>query len=247
MAEKLSSHSSPSIHLVMLPHGYMPTDEEIELERQRREEADRKRDAATPRNVLPSTLDTLRAECEAHRHRIVEAMRQGQRFYPFTNANYAARLKGDAHGHLLPSLEPLWHAAAALDLNGTPSFPGEPQTALEAVAALDSLLAAIGGTAPAPTDSSVKKKPKRRGGRPRLEHSNRLKAQLYERIRKEREQHPGEPQTELAARLRADKDLVEMGRRGGVERITPKVIRAATAHMSQRQRDVRKKQETDPV
>jgi hypothetical protein len=39
----------------------------------------------------------------------------------------------------LPTLEPLWNAAQALNLGGVPAWPGEPQTGPDAFAALDAL------------------------------------------------------------------------------------------------------------
>lgn len=201
-----------------------------------------------PSNALPSTPDALRTECEMQRVRIIEAMRQGQRFYPCTNANFAALLKGNTHGHLLPSFERLWHAATALDIKNLPSYPGEPQTALEAVADLDSLLAVLAAPTPPVADdpsanSGTKAEPKRRGGRRRLEQSNPLKTSAYEYIRRAR--WPDEPYTDLANRLKHDEDFMDMARGAGVTRITYKTIRNAIEHEKQRHRDSAKKEERD--
>lgn len=115
----------------------IPDDAAIERERERQ----RKNAARAPlRNPPPATLDALLMECEKHRGRIVEAMRDRQPFHPCTNANFVALLKGKKQGFYLPPLEQLWHAATVLGLPNVPSFPGEPQTALDAVAALDALI-----------------------------------------------------------------------------------------------------------
>lgn len=95
---------------------------------------------AAPLNPFPATLAELLTECQEHRRRIVDAMRQGQQFYPCTNASFAAIVKGTAHGFLLPSMRRLINAAIVLDLGNVPAFAGEPQTEQEAVAVLDALI-----------------------------------------------------------------------------------------------------------
>lgn len=240
MIEPTSQHSTPWTPMQAVLFCYQPTDAEIESDRQRREDEDRKHAADPPRNCLPSTPAALLAECKSHRARIVEAMRQGQRFHPSTDANLAALLKGDVRGFLLPSFERLWHSAVALDVPNLPAFYGEPQAAMQAIAALDSLLGALaavmGSERPA---IEAKRQPNRRGGRRPLETSNPLKASVYAFIRNER--RPGERYTDLANRLKHDKDFVDMAKSAGVTKINYTLVRNAIEHASQRERAARKK------
>lgn len=97
--------------------------------------------AAVPLDPPPSTPTALLAECERHRGRIVDAMREGQtRFYPGTDANFLAALKGKISGFVFPPLGRLFDAAVALDLGDVPPLPCEPRTGRDAVALLDALI-----------------------------------------------------------------------------------------------------------
>lgn len=124
-------------YAMLEPPFRIPDDAEIERERERRQQSTGVPSLHPP----PTTVATLLAECEEHRRRIVDAIREGQRFYPGTNAHYAAIVKGEKTGFLPPSFGRLFDAALALDLGNAPAFPGEPQTGRDAIASLDALTA----------------------------------------------------------------------------------------------------------
>ncbi len=94
-----------------------------------------------PPKPLPSTLTELLAECEKRREQILAAMRSGQPALPGSLDSFAALLKGEKHGFLLPPLSRLFDAAIALGLGDAPAFSEDPQTGRDTLAALDGLLA----------------------------------------------------------------------------------------------------------
>jgi len=234
---------SPNNHFVELPC-VIPTDEEIERERQRRKEADRRRGAAPPLNPLPSTIPALLAECEKHRGRIVKAMRDGLRFLPYTDANFVAIIKGKAHGFPLPSFGRLFDAAVALDLGDAPALSGEPRTGRDAVAVLDVVIAWCRAkqelSPPAGSELAAEQpavRSKHRGGKKRLEDSDPLRANFYALICR-RHEH-GRRSSDVAERLKSDKDVVDLAKRVGLP-INSKTIRNAVAW--DRQRTIRNQQ-----
>jgi hypothetical protein len=83
---------------------------------------------------------------------------------------------------------------------------------------------------------------KRRDGKPPLEQSNPLKFQVYQRI--EREHKPGDDYTATVDRLKGEKDFSDQVKAAGLK-LGTKLVRNAIAFFDQRERDARKKQETD--
>jgi hypothetical protein len=107
-------------------------------------------------------------------------------------------------------------------------------------------LAAVENLAVAARDhEAATAKQKRKGGRPRLEHSNLLKLQIYQRI--QHEHSPGEDYVLTVNRLKDDKDFMEQVRQAN-QKLDTKLVRRALAFSDQRKRDQRaKKQETHPA
>lgn len=205
----------------------IPTDEQIE-----REHARRRRLASSPpfRNPLPATVAELLAECEKHRAPLVAAMRDG---------NLAGPLTGFPKALFIPPFERLWQAATALDMPDVPPFPGKPVTALECVAALDTLRVWCQSKQQRPTSASPEPsseqppaKSKRGGGRKGLADSNPLKANLYILICREHKE--GEEGVDTVARLKQRRDIVTLAGKAGVKKIDTKLVRNALAWEWQR-------------
>lgn len=92
----------------------------------------------------PDTPSTILAHCEVYREHLAKSVRElgrGARGVRIdTRADRLAFLRGQlGNAYLLPTLEPLWTAAQALNLGDVPPWPGEPQTGREAFEALDTL------------------------------------------------------------------------------------------------------------
>jgi hypothetical protein len=85
-------------------------------------------------------------------------------------------------------------------------------------------------------------KRKRRGGKPPLEQTHPLRFQVYQRI--EREHQPGDDYKDTVDRLKGNKDFTDQVEAAGLK-LSTKLVRKALALFDQRQREARKKQETD--
>lgn len=171
----------------------------------------------TPWCELPPTPDALRAECVRLRSHIFDRAAEALPALSNSTANFAALLKGEATGFMLPRIERLFLAARAIGVPCAPQFDGEPRTALAAVDALDSILAALNApTPPAVVDpapgGAAKKDRKGIGGKPPLsEH----KANLYEVILSNRK--PNERPSDLLNRIRHDRDIMDLAKAIGVK------------------------------
>lgn len=119
------------------PWHSIPSDEEIEAERQRRE---RQAANAKPHNVLPPTVAALKERCEMERSRVLDAMRGGAVFLPHSVDSFVAIVTGSASETLLPDFERLLDSAAVLGLDEALTVPSIPTTAREAIALLDTLI-----------------------------------------------------------------------------------------------------------
>jgi hypothetical protein len=88
-------------------------------------------------------------------------------------------------------------------------------------------------------------KARRGGGKRRLEQSNPLKFQIYDRIRQAHE--PNADYGNTVDRLKADRQLVEQVSEAGLK-LNTRLVRNALAFFDQRERDeARKKQQADPT
>jgi hypothetical protein len=85
-------------------------------------------------------------------------------------------------------------------------------------------------------------KRKRRRGKPPLEQTHPLRFQVYQRI--EREHQPGDDYKDTVDRLKGDKDFTDQVKDAEF-RLNTKLVRKALALFDQRQREARKKKETD--
>jgi hypothetical protein len=73
-----------------------------------------------------------------------------------TSDKQLAWLRGELEGdYILPRFEPVWMAAAKIQLKGLPQFPGEPQTSPDAIQALDALAASLRNADPNPPTSET--------------------------------------------------------------------------------------------
>jgi hypothetical protein len=84
--------------------------------------------------------------------------------------------------------------------------------------------------------------PKGGGGGRRLEDSNPLKFQVYERIR--RTHQPGKDYADSVAILNDDRDFIEQVKHAGLKKLDTGLVKNAVAFFDQREK-ARKKQETD--
>lgn len=119
---------------------------------------------------LPSTIDTLRLECEEQRMQIILATNL---IYSFTG-----KLTNNEHGREYSSFARLWFAAMSLDVKSVPPLPCGPLMPPVAIAALDALIAALGGSAPAKAGESTKTK-RRKSGRP-VDTDTRLDRRIFD-------------------------------------------------------------------
>ncbi len=105
---------------------------------------------AEPRSLpLPDTCEGLLAHLEFQRKQFIEnAHKAGQRAKGIRvdrAKDFAAYFRGNLGEdvYILPRMEPYWIAAAGLNLDNLPPFPGEPQTGPEAIHAFDLLMKSL--------------------------------------------------------------------------------------------------------
>lgn len=96
--------------------------------------------AAPPPEPLASSVQELLGECAKIREQILAGMKAGYELHPGTKDNLIALAVGEIQGILFAPVARLFDSAVALDLAGSPPFPGEPATARDAVALLDLLI-----------------------------------------------------------------------------------------------------------
>jgi hypothetical protein len=167
------------------------------------------------------------------------------------------RLRGQAtsrRGRIEIIARDLWRQATevcvqlAQEEGLTLSPPGEPtitqfresQRAVQTMLAwCDAAEAAAAGRGEAAAAEGKKAKGKKKP----LEKSNPLKAQVYDRIR--REHRAGEQYADTLSRLKEDKDFVQQVAEAGLGKPTHKLIRNAVECFKQRERQARKNQAAD--